>query len=188
MLFSEDYYRDLIAKLGLPEMPITKVKYQGKNFLNPKLFREDFLKISKKLMKFVAYNNITQLIDAGFPIDTIDELHKGFIPENITVYIKKPLEYGGKLEFSNMFLIRTRPFKNILDTFIDNQILSFNKEHPAYDMKNGFIYPTELYIPNPEGIVFLPALKGFAGAGGNTSADKMSEIGSTMFLKSGGRF
>ena len=55
-------------------------------------------------------------------------------------------------------------------------------------MKNGFIYPTELYIPNPEGIVFLPALKGFAGAGGNTSADKMSEIGSTMFLKSGGRF
>ncbi len=25
MLFSENYYRDLIAKLGIPEMPIKKV-------------------------------------------------------------------------------------------------------------------------------------------------------------------
>lgn len=188
MLFSEEYYKDLIAKLGLPEMPISKVVYKGKNLLNPQTFRDDFLKISKKLMQFVSYNNIGQLIEAGIPIETIDELHNGIIPENISIYIKKPIEYGGKLEFSNMFLIRTRPFKNILDTFMDEQILTFNREHPGYDRNNGFILPTELYIPNPEGLIFLPALKGFAGAGGNTTADKMSEIGSTMFLKNDGRF
>ncbi len=188
MLFSEEYYRDLIAKLGLPEMPILKVTYQGKNVLDARSFRSDFFKISKKLMQYVSFNNISQLIEANFPIETVEELHEGLIPENITIYLKKPIEYGGKIEFSNMFLVRTRPFKRILDTFIDEQILSFNKEHPGYDKKNGFLLPTELYVPNPDGIIFLPALKGFAGAGGNTAADKMSEIGSTMFLKNSGRF
>jgi len=188
MLFSEEYYHDLIAKLGLPEMPITKVKYQGKNVLGAMDFRKNFFKVSKKLLQYVAYNNITQLMDANFSMETLQELHRGLFPENISVYLKKPLEYGGELEFSNMFLIRTRPFKQILDAFIEEQILSFNKEHPGYDKKNGFLLPTELYVPNPEGVIFLPALKGFAGAGGNTTADKMSEIGSTMFLKNTGRF
>ena len=188
MLFSEEYYHDLIAKLGLPEMPILKVKYQGKPSVNLKNFRLDFLKISKQLMKYVSFNNITQLIDAGFTFDIIEELHDGIIPENLTIYLKKPLEYGGKLEFSNMFLIKTRPFKNILDTFLENQIISFNLEHPGYDRNKGFLLPTEFYVPNPEGVIFLPALKDFAGAGGNTSTDKMSEIGSTMFLKNDGRF
>ena len=123
MLFSEEYYHDLIAKLGLPEMPILKVKYQGKPSVNLKNFRLDFFKISKQLMKYVSFNNITQLIDAGFTFDIIEELHDGIIPENLTIYLKKPLEYGGKLEFSNMFLIKTRPFKNILDTFLENQII-----------------------------------------------------------------
>ena len=59
MLFSEEYYKDLIAKLGLPEMPISKVIYKGKNLLNPQTFRDDFLKISKKLMQFVSYNGNT---------------------------------------------------------------------------------------------------------------------------------
>ena len=67
-----------------------------------------------------------------------------------------------------------------------------NKKFDLYgimhDKNNGFLLPTELYVPNPEGLIFLPALKGFAGAGGNTTADKMSEIGSTMFLKNSGRF
>ena len=89
MLFSEEYYKDLIAKLGLPEMPISKVIYKGKNLLNPQTFRDDFLKISKKLMQFVSYNNIGQLIEAGIPIETIDELHNGIIHENISIYIKK---------------------------------------------------------------------------------------------------
>ena len=188
MLFSEEYYHDLIGKLGLPEMPITKVNYVGKNEINPFEWRKDFLKVTKKLLQFVSYNNISQLMEAGFSIDDLKELNQGIIPENITIYLKKPLEYGGKLEFSNMFIIRTRPFKKILDIFMDKQILSFNNEYPGYDRNNGFLLPSELYIPNPDGIVFLPALKGFNGAGGNTSSDKMSEIGSTMFLKQGGRF
>ena len=158
MLFSEEYYHDLIAKLGLPEMPILKVSYKGKNILNPESFRNDFFKISKKLLQYASYNNISQLMEANFPIEAIQELHAGLLNENITIYLKKPVEYGGKLEFSNMFLIRTRPFKQILDTFIDEQILSFNKEYPGYDKNNGFLLPTELYVPNPDGIIFLPAL------------------------------
>ena len=89
MLFSQEYYHDLISKLGLPEMPILKVSYQGKNVLDNKSFRSDFFKISKKLMQYVSYNNISQLMEANFPIETIQELHEGLFPENITIYLKE---------------------------------------------------------------------------------------------------
>ncbi len=182
MIFSEEYYRDLIAKLGLPEMPIKKVYYNKTTQLEIKNFRDDLLKISKKLIQFVSYNCISELVAANFSIDNLAELHKGIAPENVDIFLKTPLEYGGTLEFANMFLVKTRPFKDILNRFIDEQILLVNK-----DNTNDFIYPTELYVPNPEGIIFKPALSGFAGGGGNTSADKMSEIGGTMFANLSGR-
>ena len=80
----------------------------------------------------------------------------------------------------------SRPYLDAIPGYVG--IVNTDKEHPGYDKNNGFLLPTELYVPNPEGLIFLPALKGFAGAGGNTTADKMSEIGSTMFLKNSGRF
>ncbi len=186
MLFTENYYRDLIAKLGIPEMPIKKVLFK-KDYLSncPKLYN-DFFKISKKLMQFVYYNNIEDLIGANFSHESIMKMRDGILPENIDIYLKVPFEYGGTIEFSNMFLIKKRPFKDLIDSFIDEQVLTFNRSNGNFNRESGYQYPTELYIPNPKGIIFLPALKGFAGAGGNTSADIMTEIGSTMFSKSGG--
>lgn len=186
MLFSENYYRDRISKLGIPEMPIKRVVFNPDNLSKCEKLYNDFFKISKKLMQFVYYNNFDDLIGANFSNESIMQMYDGVVPENIDIYLKVPFEYGGTLDFSNMFLVKKRPFKELIDNFIDEQVLSFNKEQKNFNMKNGYQYPTELYVCNPKGIVFLPALKGFAGAGGNTSADIMTEIGSTMFSKSGG--
>ncbi|MGN0929880.1 MAG: hypothetical protein ACI4N3_04530 [Alphaproteobacteria bacterium] len=186
MLFSENYYRDRISKLGIPEMPIKKVVFNPDNLFKCEKLYSDFFKISKKLMQFIYYNNLEDLVGANFSNESIMKMYEGIVPENIDIYLKVPFEYGGTLDFSNMFLVKKRPFKELIDNFIDEQVLSFNKEQQNFNSKNGYQYPTELYICNPKGIVFLPALKGFAGVGGNTSADIMTEIGSTMFSKSGG--
>ena len=186
MLFSENYYRDLISKLGLPEMPIKKVSFAKRDMIDVHHLYKNFAKISKKLMQFVYYNNLEDLINANFPHETIMKMRDGIVPENIDIYLKTPFEYGGTIDFSNMFLINKRPFKDLIDNFIDQQVITFNKENANFSNKKGYQPPSELYVPNPPGIVFLPALKGFAGAGGNSSADIMTEIGSTMFSKSGG--
>lgn len=185
MLFTEDYYRDLISRLGLPEMPLRKVSLQQISFDNLRKSYFDFFKISKKLLMFVYYNNIQDLIKAEFSMDAIYDMRDGKIPENIDISLKIPFEYGGTLDFSNLFLIKKRPFKTILHQFFDTQILSFNHEMSS-SFSNSLLMPPELFVPYPKGIIFLPALKGIVSPGGNTSADIMTEIGSSMFVKSGG--
>ncbi|MDR2098994.1 MAG: hypothetical protein LBO78_03140 [Rickettsiales bacterium] len=187
MLYTEDYYRDLIAKLGLPEMPIAKVAFRGKSREAAKKFRAGFANISKKILQFAYYNNIKDLVDADFDRDAIMGLSRGETPENIDIYLKAPAEYGGSLEFSNMFLIKKYPFKAILDRFVDEQVMAFSREHGGSSRDTGFVMPSELFVPNPKGIIFIPALKGITGAGGNSSTDRMTEIGSTLFLKQGDR-
>ena len=185
MLLDENYYRDLISKLGLPEMPIIKVEKQDIPQTTLQKFYNDFNYITKKLLQFVFYNNIQDLISADFSNDAIMKMKNGILPENIDICLKKPFEYGGELDFSNLFLIKKRPFKTIIDQFIDEQVLNFNREKIS-SFSNGYELPNVLFVPFPKGIVFLPALKGFVGPGGNTSADIMTEIGSSMFVKSGG--
>ena len=188
MIFSEEYYRDLIAKLGLPEMPIVKVTKDVSVTVDAIKLRMDFMVMARRFVQFVAYNNLEQIASAEMSMENIYQMRDGIVPENISVYIKVPVEYGGKLEFSNMFLIKTRPFRGILDKFIDEQVLTFNKGREIRNMDAGIEMPSELFVPYPNGIVFVPALKGMAGAGGNATTDQMSQIGSTMFLKNDGRF
>lgn len=184
MIFGKEYYRDLIAKAGLPEMPITKVNLNTNLQINKQSFYTNLIKLSKKFVQFIAFNNITDLFKLNQSFENIELMKNKIIPENLSIYIRIPPNYDGKLEFTNLFLIPTYPFKQILDNFITEQIIIYNKQ-----TRNKTInYPTELYIPNPTDMVFIPALKGFTSPGGNTSTDKMSEIGSTMFLKNDGRF
>ena len=184
MLLNKEYYHDLIARFGLPEMPIEKVALKNPN-TNENLIYKDKFKIVKQFIKYTAINNISELISLDIDFNNITKMKDGIIPNNLSIYTKIPSEYGGKLEFTNMFIIKYQ-FKSILDKFIQTQIINYNKE---LNNKNNYMeYPKELYIPNPKSTIFITALSSFSGPGGNTSTDKMSEIGSTMFLKNNGRF
>ena len=181
MQFTEEHYKNLISKLGLSEMPIKKVELATVPI--PKNYDKDFFKVSIQFIKYIANNNITDLMNANISFDEIDIMEKGTIPKNFTVLLKIPIEYGGKLEFANMFLIKIFPIKEILNTFLRTQIINYNKTNNG-DLK----YPTTLYVPNPKGLIFTPQESSFAGFGGNTTTDKMTEIGSTMFLNKNERF
>ena len=175
MQFTEEHYKNLISKLGLPEMPIKKVELS--TIPNHKDHDKDFFKISTQFIKYIAHNNIGELMNANISFTEIDLMEKGISPKNYTTYLKTPIEYNGKLEFSNMFLIKICPVKEILNTFIRTQISYYNKGNNSI-----LKYPNSLYVPNPTSLIFNPAQSTFAGFGGNTATDKMTEIGSTMFL------
>ncbi len=181
MQFTQEHYKNLISKLGLPEMPIKKV--QLSSIPLHKNYDKDFFKISTQFIKYIAHNNIGELMNANISFNEIDLMEKGIISKNFTTYLKTPIEYGGSLEFSNIFLTKTFPIKNILNSFLRTQIANYNTEN-----KNILKYPTTIYIPNPTGLIFTPSQSSFTGFGGNTTTDKMTEIGSTMFLNKSERF
>ena len=181
MQFTKEHYKNLISKLGLNEMPIEKVELS--TIPIHKNYDKDFFKVSIQFIKYIAHNNINELMNTNISFDEIDLMEKGIIPKNYTTYLKTPIEYNGKLEFSNMFLIKTFPIKNILNEFLRIQISNFNNGN-----KGNLKYPSCLYVPNPPSLVFTPAQSEFAGFGGNTTTDKMTEIGSTMFLNKNERF
>lgn len=180
MLYSEEYWRDTISRLGLPEMPLARAEYRTRDMGEVARFSDGFARVAKKAVQFAYYNHMKELVDAGFEHDIVMAMGHAIIPENIDVYPKRTAEYGGALDFSNMFIVKRHPFKEILDEFMDRQVMAFAKEHPLYDRENGFTLPTEIFVPDPKGIVFLPALKGFVGPGGNSATDRMTEAGGTV--------
>ncbi|MDR1009163.1 MAG: hypothetical protein LBL52_02825 [Rickettsiales bacterium] len=185
MIRGMEYYRDLIGRLGLPEMPLAKVALAlGREA--DKAVRLEFPKLARQAARYAYYKNLQQIVEAGFSKEEAMALAAGHIPAGIDLYMKAPAEYGLALDFTSVFLVRRHPFRSILDRLLLEQVLHFNAgKVPSREA--GFALPSELYMPNPKGLVFAPALKGLAGAGGNAATDRMSEIGSTMFLKSDGR-
>jgi hypothetical protein len=178
MLKSLEYWRDFMARLGLPEMPIAKVELHRPASLPS---RAEMLKVARRLLRYAYYEKMPELASAGMPVESVALRGRGRFPDNIAVCCKNPPEYGGALEFANMFIVRRYPFKAMLENFSDSQLGDHLRESGAAPGQ-GFVLPPEMFVPSPPGVVFLPALKGLSGAGGNATTDKMTEIGSTLGL------
>lgn len=178
MLKSLEYWRDQIAKIGLPEMPIERVLLAD---ASARWAWGEPRAVAQKLLRFAYYEKIPDLAQAGFPIEVVASLGRGEFPENLSVAFKTPAAYGGRLDLANMFLIARYPFREMLDKFYDMQVLEYN--HELYgDAPGALALPPEMFVAAPKGIVFLPALRGFTSAGGNATTDRMTEIGSTLGL------
>jgi len=179
MLRSLEYWRDTIRRLGLPEMPIAKATLPGAPSASP--VRSELLAVASRCMRFTYFNSMEEMAKAGLPYEMVASMGRGQFPENLSLCFKIPPEYGGEVAFSNMFLIQKYPYLEMINAFLDEQMLEYNRD-AAHTHDTGFALPPELFYPNPEGIVFLPALKGLASPGGNATTDKMTQIGSTMGL------
>ena len=90
------------------------------------------------------------------------------IPENLSIRFRVPLVWGGKLEIENLFLCRTFPHAHNMDLFILEQ----------YDAN-------EVWLPDPAKKVYLPAISGSAGDGGNTTEDRLSQIAAQISASRG---
>lgn len=168
-----------MARNDLPEMPVSEARYVSGSASRTRDFIFNFPKIASQAAKFAYYKHLQHLVEAGFTSNEILSLSSGRVPTGISLWVKAPVEYGGTQDFSNMFFIRMHPYGKTLVKMLREQIpipSGANSLTPG-----GLQLPRTLFVPNPVGLVFKPALKGIAGAGGATATDKMTQAGVSMF-------
>lgn len=157
----QKYWENLFNEMNFPGMDLMAVSY----FPNPQQdlieLHQQFKRVSRDFVRLVSYNYITDLRAAGISEEGIFYMKKGKLPENFTVHLKYPLEYGGTLDFTNMVLIQDKPFHDLIHAYMDRQILT----------PSGLNFPQLLYVPVPVGKVYIP-FSLLTGSGGKNKQDR----------------
>ena len=157
----QDYWTNRFNQLNFPGMDLMAVSYFG-SFTYDLLEQHILLRrCVRDFVRLLSYNYVNDLRSAGVSEEGIFYMKKGKIPENYTVHLKYPLEYGGAIDFNNMVFIQEKPFHEMIHTYIDEQILS----------KDGVSYPPLLYVPVPVGKIYVP-FGMFTGSGGKNKQDR----------------
>ncbi len=118
-----------------------------------------YIRVRQEFIESLA-DNMEDLIFFNFPQDVFMDLLMGSkIPENISIRLRVPLVWGGKLEIDNMFLCRTFNDSHNMDKFIISQ--------SAFQT---------VWLPDPAKKVYMSTNIGGAGDGGNSAEDRMTQI------------
>lgn len=157
----QDYWAMRFNQLNFPGMDLMAVTYFG-SFTYDLLEQHLLLKrVTRDFVRLLSYNYTMDLRSAGVSEEGIFYMKKGKIPENYTVHLKYPLEYGGAIDFNNMVFMQDKPFHDIIHRYLDEQMVT-----PA-----GIAYPTLLYVPTPVGKIYVP-FGLFTGSGGKNKQDR----------------
>jgi len=81
------------------------------------------------------------------------------LPAGMSIRMRIPMAWGGKIDADNMFMCRTFPHSHNMDRFILSQ--------SGNDM---------IWLPNPARKVYVPAHTASGGDGGNATEDRLSQI------------
>lgn len=184
-MFSEAFWRDEFARMGLPEIPLKKVAKTS----DVPLVSDPAASISvtKDFLKDVGYSHkgMEDLWRISLTREGILKIRGQSLPENLDVIFKTPLAYGGKAEKDNLLLIQTHPFSNMLFDFMRKQCKMHHEQAIKKPALNGYDLPPFLFVPDLDIQVFVPAALGWTSPAGNSSTDRMTEAGASMV--SGGR-
>ena len=146
--YSEEEMYELVQdKINELELSYVDIKeYLYKNISKEKKSDIDssFKRIRRDFLKYVAYHNEDECIEAGISEEGMNLLKKGVSPENFNVHLKVPYDFGGANEFDNMILMPTNPIHNNIHKILDYQIY-----------KSFVITYGKIYIPYPEGLVYV---------------------------------
>ena len=146
-----------IADLGMDDLPLVQMRPE----IHP-VSPDWFKKYHDLVHEFVTSltDSIQELAFMNLPQDDFMDLIMGRrMPENLSIRLRKPLVWGGKLEIDNMFLCMTFPHSHNMDRFIIEQ--SGNDA---------------IWMPNPAKKVYLPAHMMNGGDGGNATSDRLSQL------------
>lgn len=158
---TQEMWADRFNQMNFPGMDLMAVSYTGVaacDLLDNHLMLR---RIVRDYTRLIAYNYVNDLRSAGVSEEGIFYMRKGKIPENYTVHLKYPAEYGGAIDFNNMVFMQDKPYHDMIHSYIDEQILS----------ANGISYPRLLYVPVPVGKVYVP-FGLFTGSGGKNKQDR----------------
>ncbi len=168
MLFDLTYWEAKFQKMNFPGMDLVEATAYPLTLLEKINRKKQYARVKRDFLRYVSYNYVNDLRNAGLDEDSIFYFKKGIIPENFNVHIKIPFDYTGEVDFSNMCLIQNIPYHEDIHRFIDMQM-----EGMASHLR-----PRKLYIPVPTGKVYIP-LTMYTGSGGKGKHDRSVFAGYT---------
>lgn len=158
---NQTYWENLFNETNFPGMDLMAVSYFGSYTYDLMEQHMQFKRAIRDFVRLLSYSYVMDLRSAGISEEGIFYMKKGKLPENYTVHLKYPLEYGGTIDFNNMVLIQDKPFHDMIHGYIDQQIVT----------PHGVSYPQLLYVPVPVGKVYIPFAL-FTGSGGKNKQDR----------------
>ena len=85
------------------------------------------------------------------------------MPANLSIRMRIPLIWGGKLEIDNLFMCFTFPHSQNIDRFI--------MEQSGNEM---------VWLPNPARKIYMPIHSTISGNGGNAVSDRLSQMAANI--------
>ena len=155
-----------LSELGLADIPLIAMRPV------PAMVPADWFARFRELRRQFAMSladSVSELAFLNLPQDDFMALIMGqAIPENLSIRLRVPLVWGGKLELDNMFMCHTFPHSHNMDRFILEQ----------YDAG-------EVWLPSPTKKIYLPTTSASAGDGGNMTEDRLSQIAAQISASRG---
>ena len=146
-----------IADLGMDDLPLIQMRPESRP-VSPDWFKKYHSLIHE--FDISLTDSVQELAFMNLPQDDFMDLIMGRrMPENLSVRMRVPLVWGGKLELDNLFLCMTFPHSHNMDRFIIEQ--------SGNDI---------IWMPNPSKKVYLPAHMMNGGDGGNATSDRLSQL------------
>ncbi len=125
-------------------------------FVKYKSLRREFMRSLTDSVEDLVFLNLSQDEFMGLVMGRA-------MPPNLSIRLRVPLVWGGKLEIENMFLCRTFPHSNNMDRFIIEQTGA-----------------ATVWLPNPAKKVYVPAHTASGGDGGNATEDRLSQLAAQL--------
>lgn len=146
-----------LGDLLMEDMPVMEITARNTPspsdwFAKYKKLRREFLKSLTDSIEELSFLNLSQEAFMGLIMGRS-------LPENLSLRLRTPMQYGGKLEIENMFMCRTFPHSHNLDRFIIEQSGS----------------PT-IWVPNPAKKIYIPAYLLSGAEGGNATTDRLTQM------------
>ena len=165
----QDYWENLFNQMNFPGMDLMAVPYVAHQTDDIEAERKVFHRTVRDFVRYLSYHFANDLRSAGVTEEGLFYMKRGQIPENFTVHLKYPLNYGGAIDFNNMVFIQAHPFHELIHLYINKQTIG----------PEGLLTPSLLYVPTPVGKVYVP-LSLFTGSGGKNKQDRSVLSGFTQ--------
>lgn len=167
---------EMIKDLTFWEMTFQQMNFPGMDLVEATAYplppwerlaqKRQFNRVKRDFIRYVAYNSLNDLRNAGLDEESIFYFKKGILPENFNIHLKIPFDYTGEVDFSNLVLMQTFPYHEDIHKFMDMQMEGMPLN----------VRPRKLYIPVPIGRVYIP-LTTYNGSGGKNKQDRSVQAG-----------
>lgn len=119
-----------IATFGLKNLELRECSYHPQTWAEMSKNFAEYQRIRKNFLKLIGYSHRDKCLEIGFDEEDIELLKNKRSPENYNTHIKIPFDFGGKLNFENLCLIKSHPLHDRLHRLIEMQIgCRFLQEH-----------------------------------------------------------